>query len=360
MTKKIKIIVGISGGVDSAVALLLLKNQGHDVSAVFMQNWQAEKNDAFCTADQDLIDAKSVCEKLRVPLHTVNFTKEYWNKVFQYFLDEYSKGHTPNPDVMCNKEIKFKAFLEYAESLGADYIATGHYARIQKGNSLFHLLKGLDENKDQSYFLYTLSQNQLKRSLFPIGHLKKTEVRKIAAENGLSNYAKKDSTGICFIGERNFKKFLSEYLLAKPGDIVDTEGKIMGKHDGIMFYTLGQRKGLGIGGQKNTLEAPWYVVAKDIKNNQVIVSQDHNHSLLLTKALTCDEIHWILGNEPSFPLSCTAKIRYRQKDQECVVNKIAPQKYEITFKEAQWAATPGQSLVFYQDDECLGGGTIKH
>jgi tRNA-uridine 2-sulfurtransferase len=359
MNKKTKMIVGISGGVDSSVALLLLKNAGYDVSAIFMQNWQAEKDDPFCKADQDLTDAKIVCDKLKVPLHTVNFTKEYWDKVFQYFLDEYSQGRTPNPDVMCNKEIKFKAFLDYAQSLGADYIATGHYAQVQKIADNFHLLKGVDEDKDQSYFLYTLSQNQLKHVLFPIGHLKKTIVRKIAAENGLINCAKKDSTGICFIGERNFKKFLNEYLLAKPGDIVNTDGKMIGKHDGIMFYTLGQRKGLGIGGQKNATEAPWYVVAKDIKNNQVTVSQDHNHPLLLTKTLICDDIHWISNCEPSFSFSCMAKIRYRQKDQECVIAKIETQKYEVKFKDTQWAATPGQSIVFYDNDECLGGGIIN-
>lgn len=359
MTSKQKIILGISGGVDSSVAAILLKKQGYEVEAVFMRNWEADKDDPYCSADQDLTDARGVCDKLQIPLHTINFSKEYWQKVFQYLLDEYSAGKTPNPDVMCNKEIKFKAFLDYAKSIGANYIATGHYARIEKKDRKFRLLKGLDNEKDQSYFLYMLSQEQLANSIFPLGDLKKTEVRVIAEKAGLLNFNKKDSTGICFIGERNFKEFLNEYLLAKPGDILTTDGKIIGKHDGVMFYTLGQRKGLKIGGQKNAKEAPWYVISKDLKNNKIIVSQEHDHPLLLSTTLICSKTHWIAGSEPCLPLNCTAKIRYRQQDQDCSIKKIDEFNYQVNFTIPQWAITPGQSVVFYQDDECLGGGVIN-
>jgi len=353
-----KIILGISGGVDSAVAALILKNQGYQVETVFMRNWDLDKNDPHCSADQDLADAKAVCHKLQIPIHTVNFSKEYWNKVFQYLLDEYAAGRTPNPDIMCNKEIKFKAFLDYAKSLNADHIATGHYAKIDKQENEYRLLKGVDNNKDQSYFLYMLDQEQLKNSVFPIGHLKKTEVREIAKKEGLINFNKKDSTGICFIGERKFKEFLNEYLLIKPGDIITEDGTYIGQHDGIMFYTLGQRKGLQIGGQKNAKEAPWYVIQKDIKNNKIIVSQDHNHPLLLNKNLKCDKVHWISGIEPELPFTCWAKIRYRQHDEQCMVAKKNDGHYEVKFNQSQWAITPGQSVVFYQEDTCLGGGII--
>ncbi len=349
-----KVVVGISGGVDSAVAALLLKKQNYDVHGVFMHNWEADQDDPYCTATQDLRDAKAVCDKLQIPLTKVNFSKEYWDRVFQYFLDEYAAGRTPNPDVLCNKEIKFKAFLEYALELGADFIATGHYVRKAEQNGTYQLLRGCDNNKDQSYFLYTLTQNQLKHSLFPIGELTKTEVRKIAEEADLPIYAKKDSTGICFIGERNFKKFLSEYLLAQPGDLITTENKIIGKHDGLMFYTLGQRKGLGIGGLKNAAEKPWYVAEKNIKNNQLIVTQNHDDPLLMSDALECKDMHWISDTAPKLPLDCTAKIRYRTQDATCTV--ISSE--QVQFPEPQWAVTPGQAIVFYDDDICLGGGTI--
>ncbi len=367
-----KIIIGISGGVDSSVAALLLKQQGYDVHGVFMQNWEADQNDPYCSIVQDLHDAKAVCQKLHIPFTTMNFAKEYWDRVFQYFLDEYSAGRTPNPDVLCNKEIKFRAFLDYALEQQADFIATGHYVRKDIKNSKYRLLKGLDNNKDQSYFLYALNQKQLAHSLFPVGELQKSEVRAIAKRAGFANYAKKDSTGICFIGERRFKNFLSEYLLAKPGDIITMDNKVVGRHDGLMFYTLGQRKGLKIGGRKDAPEAAWYVAAKDIANNTLIVVQSHDHPLLLSNSLDCKELHWISGIEPDMPYSCTAKIRYRVQDQECTILKchsresgnLDPRFHgddsirHVEFIKPQWAITPGQSVVFYQGEECLGGGII--
>lgn len=322
-----------------------------------MKNWQQDDDDEYCSTAQDLIDAQKVCDVLKIPLHTVNFANEYWDKVFQHFLDEYAAMRTPNPDVLCNKEIKFRAFLDYAKTLGADKIATGHYARLYTADKK-HLLKGLDQTKDQSYFLYLLNQEQLASSMFPLGNLTKTQVRQIALEANLPNHAKKDSTGICFIGERKFKTFLSQYLLAKPGDIVTTDRKILGRHTGLMFYTIGQRQGLSIGGQKNAAESPWYVAAKDPTNNYLIVTQDRNHPDLSAKKLTCDQVHWISGQEPTMPFNCSAKIRYRQQDQECVVQKINDNELLIEFIAPQWAITPGQAIVFYQQDECLGGGTI--
>ena len=359
----LNIVVGISGGVDSAVAALLLKEQGHNVTGIFMQNWRSDADDPYCTADQDFRDAKAVCEQIQIPLQMVNFATEYWQRVFQHFLDEYATGRTPNPDILCNKEIKFKAFLDHARESGADYIATGHYVRKDFIDNKYRLLKGVDAGKDQSYFLYTLGQEQLKHSLFPVGALTKKEVRVIAARAGLINQAKKDSTGICFIGERKFKNFLNEYLLAKPGDIIDTENKLIGRHDGLMFYTLGQRQGLGIGGRKGASEAPWYVVKKDIERNILIVAQDSNHPWLLGAILQCQDVHWVVGNAPlEASFSCRAKIRYRQEDQECVVRKadgdLKGNLYEVEFIVPQRAITPGQSVVFYAGEECLGGGVI--
>ena len=284
---KTRIIVGMSGGVDSSVTALLLKQQGYDVVGVFMKNWQAD-DDPYCSMTQDLTDAQAVSELLQIPFKIVNFVQEYWDRVFQNFLDEYAIGNTPNPDILCNKEIKFKAFLNYALELDADYIAMGHYARCQKQNNQFSLLKGTDTNKDQSYFLYTLGQKQLQYCMFPLGNLTKPQVRQLAHAAGFSNHAKKDSTGICFIGERRFKNFLNEYLLAQPGNIETEAGKVIGKHQGIMFYTLGQRKGLGIGGQKISHEAPWFVIDKDIKRRVLIVAQDHNHPRLMKRNLICD------------------------------------------------------------------------
>lgn len=348
----------MSGGVDSAVATLLLKEQKHHVEAVFMQNWQ-EDDDANCSASQDLIDAQAVCDVLKIKLHKVNFASEYWQKVFQHFLDEYAAFRTPNPDVLCNKEIKFRAFLDYAKSLGADAIATGHYTRHVTFSGKEHLLKGLDQTKDQSYFLYLLNQEQLAPSLFPLGELTKQEVRKIAKDMHLPNHAKKDSTGICFIGERKFKNFLSEYLLAKPGDIVTTDNKTIGHHNGLMFYTIGQRQGLCIGGQKNAKESPWYVAEKEIKNNLLIVTQDRAYKTLSAKQLTCDQVHWISGMEPpTLPFECTAKIRYRQAEQKCIIQKNTTDTLLVDFSFPQWAITPGQSVVFYHNEECLGGGII--
>ena len=352
-------IVGLSGGVDSAVTAILLKNQGYHVEAVFMQNWN-DPGDNGCSVPQDLHDAQAVCDFLKVKLHTVNFSTQYWEKVFQYFLNEYAACRTPNPDVLCNKEIKFRAFLDHAKSLGADFIATGHYAQRATHNNKELLLKGVDKSKDQSYFLYLLNQEQLAATLFPIGTLTKQKVRKLAEIAGLPNYAKKDSTGICFIGERKFKNFLSEYLLIRPGDIITTENKIVGRHDGLMFYTIGQRQGLGIGGQKNSSEAPWYVAIKDQKNNTLVITQNKEHPELYAKKLTCDQIHWIADEKPEFPLECTAKIRYRQHDQNCVVTLTDNrEQLSVEFSTPQWAITPGQSIVFYQDEECLGGGIIK-
>lgn len=354
---KTHVVVGISGGVDSAVAALLLKNQGYDVTAVFMQNWQ-DSHDTHCSASQDFADAQTVCEILQIPLHSVNFSAEYWQHVFQYFLDEYAAYRTPNPDVLCNKEIKFKAFLDYAKKLGADFIATGHYVRRDCQKNKYRLLKAVDTNKDQSYFLHLLNQSQIAASLFPLGELTKPQVRALAKQHGFSNHAKKDSTGICFIGERKFKAFLSEYLLNKPGAIVSTENRVLGQHDGLMFYTIGQRQGLKIGGQKHTPEAPWYVVTKDIINNQLVVTQNKNHPGLAAKKLSCNNVHWIADEEPDLTRNYTAKIRYRQHDQLCMITTQDHNLFTVEFAESQWAITPGQSVVFYAGDNCLGGGTI--
>jgi len=362
-----KVIIGISGGVDSSVAALLLQEQGFSIVAVFMKNWEEENNkDSSCSAAQDFADARAVCDKLHISLQVINFSQEYWQRVFQYMLDEYAAGRTPNPDVMCNKEIKFKEFLNYAKTLNADYIATGHYARNINVGDQCKLYKAIDLSKDQSYFLYTLGQQQLAYTLFPLGNILKNDVRDIAKKVQLPNHDKKDSTGICFIGERKFKKFLSEYLLAKPGEIVTVSGNILGKHDGLMFYTLGQRQGLGIGGKKGEQEAPWYVVKKDLTQNQLIVAQDSCHQLLMSTSLQCNQVHWVIEKKPAFPLRCLAKIRYRQIEQPCVVTaewidgtEGSEQLYSVNFAQPQRAITPGQAVVFYAaDGECLGGGTI--
>jgi tRNA-specific 2-thiouridylase len=353
-----RIIIGMSGGVDSSVAALILLEQGYQVEGLFMKNWEQDDDGDYCAAAVDLEDAQKVSDKLGIKLHSVNFSDQYWDRVFQHFLDEYGAGRTPNPDILCNKEIKFKAFLDYALQLGADYIATGHYTRVSNDENQFYLLKGLDENKDQSYFLYTLGQHQLKHSLFPIGDIAKPEVRRLAEQSGFANHAKKDSTGICFIGERKFKDFLEKFLPAQPGDIVTTEGKRIGQHHGLMYYTLGQRKGLGIGGVKGSAEDAWYSVAKDLENNILIVGQGVDHPRLFHRHLDASQLHWCSDVAPEAPLHCKAKVRYRQDDQACVITRLDQDNCSVTFNQPQRAITPGQSVVFYHDDICLGGGTI--
>ncbi len=357
---KTRVIVGMSGGVDSSVSALLLQQQGYDASGLFMKNWEENDPNGHCPAAEDARDALGVCDRLGISLDAVNFAKDYWDRVFRYFLDEYSRGRTPNPDVLCNKEIKFKAFLDYAMSQGADYIATGHYARVAQNNGRYRLLKGLDTNKDQSYFLYTLGQEQLARTLFPVGEITKPEVRRIATEAGFGNSAKKDSTGICFIGERDFKTFLARYLPAQPGDMMTPEGERVGQHDGLMYHTLGQRQGLGIGGRQGGDGSPWYVVGKSLTNNTLLVAQNHDHPLLYSRSLAASNLHWVHGAPPPLPLHCTAKTRYRQTDQACTITTLEDGICHVAFDQPQWAVTPGQSVVFYTGDECLGGGVIEY
>lgn len=347
-----KVIVAMSGGVDSSVAALLLKEQGYNVEGLFMKNWEEDDTDTYCSASEDVKDAQAVADKLGIKLHTANFAAEYWDNVFEYFLQEYQAGRTPNPDILCNREIKFKICLEYVLQLGADLFATGHYAQ----NINFNLIKSIDKNKEQTYFIYTLTPEILHKALFPIGHLEKSEVRKIAYEHGLITHNKKDSTGICFIGERRFKDFLAQYLPAQPGDIETIEGKKMGIHDGLMFYTLGQRQGIKIGGQRNSTGEPWYVVEKDLIRNVLIIAQGHDHPKLYSNNLIFEQAHWIYPK--AFPLRCKAKTRYRQTDQDCMVIKNAENHYTVEFDQPQWAVTPGQSVVFYQEETCLGGGVI--
>lgn len=355
-----KVIVGMSGGVDSSVSAWLLQQQGYQVAGLFMKNWEEDDSDEYCSAATDLADAQAVCDKLGIELYTINFSAEYWDNVFEHFLAEYKAGRTPNPDILCNKEIKFKAFLEFAaEDLGADYIATGHYVRRQDVDGKSRLLRGVDTNKDQSYFLYTLSHEQVAQSLFPVGELEKPEVRKIAEQLDLATAKKKDSTGICFIGERKFKDFLARYLPAQPGDIVTVDGDNVGTHQGLMYHTLGQRKGLGIGGLKDGGEDPWYVVDKDLINNRLIVAQGHDHPSLFSNGLIAQQLHWVDRNEITETFRCTVKTRYRQQDIPCTVIPHAPDRIEVRFDEPVAAVTPGQSAVFYQGDVCLGGGVIE-
>ena len=354
------IIVGMSGGVDSSVAALQLLEQGHQVSGLFMKNWEEDDGTAYCTAMEDLADAQQVCDKLGIELKTVNFAAEYWDEVFEVFLSEFKAGRTPNPDILCNKHIKFKAFLNYAiEDLGAEYIATGHYARVADLNGEFFLLKGLDPNKEQSYFLYTLGQRQLSRTLFPIGHLHKPEIRSLAKKAGFDNYRKKDSTGICFIGERKFTEFLQRYLPTQPGEIRTPEGRTIGRHSGLMYYTLGQRQGLGIGGVKNALDEPWYVLEKDLDNNILIAGQGHDHPLMLHNTLEAGQLDWCSNKPLTKPLRCSAKTRYRQADQTCFLKPLGNDRCKAVFDQPQRAITPGQSVVFYDNEICLGGGIIE-
>ncbi len=358
MSQASPIVVGVSGGVDSSVSALLLKEQGHDVRAVFMKNWEGDDEDDHCAAEQDFADAKDICRQLDIPIQGVNFSDQYWDRVFAYFLQEYAAGRTPNPDVLCNKEIKFRAFLDYALSLGVEHIATGHYAQNEKRDGLYHLIRGKDTAKDQTYFLYTLNQSQLQHALFPIGHIEKSEVRRLARDHQLVTHDKKDSTGICFIGERDFKAFLQRYLPAQPGHISTPDGDQIGRHDGLMYYTRGQRQGLGIGGLANYSDDPWYVADKDLDTNTLIVVQGREHSLLYSHWLTAIDVSWIT-EEPAYPYHCTAKTRYRQTDAACCISVNAAGDLYVEFDEPQWAVTPGQSVVFYQDEVCLGGGIIN-
>ncbi len=352
-----KIIVGMSGGVDSSVAALLLLQQGYQVEGLFMKNWEDDDDEDYCAAAADLADAQSVCDTLGIRLHSVNFATEYWDRVFAHFLDEYRAGRTPNPDILCNKEIKFRAFLDYAKHLGADKIATGHYARVRHHHGTWQLLRGCDSDKDQSYFLYTLNQSQLQHALFPLGEYRKSDIRRLAADNRLATHDKKDSTGICFIGERRFDTFLQKYLPSNPGDIETADGDIIGRHNGLMYYTLGQRKGIGIGGLKRAGDAPWYVVDKDVERNVLIVGQGQNHPRLYHRQLHCNALHWVSGALPE-KNRCSAKIRYRQHDQACRIKAVEKDRLRVIFDEPQRAITPGQSVVFYHDEICLGGGII--
>ncbi len=385
------VVVGMSGGVDSSVTALLLKQQGYDVIGLFMKNWEDDDDSEYCSSRQDFIDAVSVADTIGIPIEAVNFAKEYKDRVFSYFLREYEAGRTPNPDILCNSEIKFKAFLDHAIRLGADTIATGHYAQVREVDGGFQLLKARDNSKDQSYFLHRLNQQQLGKAMFPLGQLLKAQVRDIAREHGLANHAKKDSTGICFIGERPFREFLNRYLPTKPGDIWTPntladmpgyewesnalvpapecsappchkrtpEGKVVGQHMGLSFYTIGQRQGLGIGGSRETTGEPWFVAGKDMQHNRLIVVQGHDHPLLLNPQLDALEMHWISGHAPDTTKGYAAKTRYRQQDAACRIVLNAQDTAHFTFDEAQWAVTPGQSVVVYDGEICLGGGIIK-
>ncbi len=353
------VMVGLSGGVDSAVAALLLLEQGCQVEALFMKNWEEDDSPEYCSAAVDLEDATAVCEQLGIPLHTINFSAEYWDRVFEYFLAEYRAGRTPNPDVLCNREIKFRAFLDHALQQGADHIATGHYAQLGERDGRMELRKGADPDKDQSYFLHQLDQRALRHSLFPIGHLPKAEVRRLAAAAGFPNHAKKDSTGICFIGERSFRDFLARYLPAQPGEIRSVEGECLGEHQGLMYHTIGQRQGLGIGGVQGKGEEPWYVVDKDLERNILVVAQGQQHPALYHQGLSASQLHWISGSAPQAPFSCSARIRYRQQDQDCTIERLDGDRCDVRFAMPQRAISPGQSIVFYAGDVCLGGGIIE-
>jgi tRNA-uridine 2-sulfurtransferase len=350
----VKVVVGMSGGVDSAVAALLAKRAGHDVVGIFMKNWGEDDTDEYCSTREDLVDAAAAADTIGIELEAVNFSAEYKERVFAEFLREYAAGRTPNPDVLCNAEIKFRAFLDHAMRLGAEKIATGHYARIGFSGGRIALLRGKDASKDQSYFLHRLTQEQLARVMFPVGELKKTEVRRIAREAGIAVHAKKDSTGICFIGERPFREFLNRYLPKEPGPMVDEKGNTVGEHIGLAFYTIGQRKGIGIGGKGEA----WYVAEKRMATNELVVVQGHDHPLLMKKALSAADTAWVSGKPPEAPSTHTAKTRYRQADATCTLTKVLDSEIRVDFPSPQWAVTPGQSVVLYDGEICLGGGVI--
>ena len=354
-----KIMVAMSGGVDSSVSALMLQRQGFDIAGMFMKNWEEDDRFGECPAAEDAADAGTVAKALDIPFHARNFATEYWDNVFEEFLSEYRAGRTPNPDILCNREIKFKTFLEHAGDLGADMIATGHYVRTDTKHGKSRLLRGMDHNKDQSYFLYAVGHRQLAKTLFPVGELQKPEVRRQAEQAGLEVFDKKDSTGICFIGERNFTDFLGEYVSAQPGEIRTPDGKVLGQHQGLMFHTLGQRQGLGIGGVRGFGDAPWYVLHKDMENNILYVAQGHDHPWLLSTALRAGQLAWVSGAAPAIGSKLTAKVRYRQQDQAVNIKMVENGYMGIVFDHAQRAVTPGQSVVLYDGDECLGGGVIE-
>jgi tRNA-specific 2-thiouridylase len=354
-----KVIVGMSGGVDSSVAALLLLEQGYRVEGLFMKNWEEDDGTEYCTAKEDFADAQAVADSLGIKLHGANFAAEYWDNVFEHFLEEYRAGRTPNPDILCNREIKFKAFLDYAMILGSDYIATGHYTRRGSEGGRTTLLKGLDDNKDQSYFLHAVGHAELEKTLFPVGEIAKPEVRKLAQQHKLVTHNKKDSTGICFIGERRFKDFLQQYLPAQAGEIYSLNGERLGQHQGLMYHTIGQRQGLGIGGKANSEQAPWYVVDKDLDNNVLLVAQGNNHPALFKSELHTSELFWVSGVPATEPFDCMAKTRYRQPDQACTVYPEGA-GYRVAFEQPQRAITPGQSVVLYDGPRCLGGGVIEN
>ena len=354
-----RIIVGMSGGVDSAVAAALLKQQGYQVEGLFMKNWDEDDGSEYCTAREDLLDAMQVAGALDMELHTANFAGEYWDRVFAHFLEEYRAGRTPNPDILCNREIKFQAFLDHSLTLGADGIATGHYAQLDYPDHSARLLRAVDTNKDQTYFLHAVGADKFRRTLFPLGAIEKPEVRRLAEQFGFANHKKKDSTGICFIGERRFRDFLQQYLPAQPGRIEDDHGNLLGEHSGLMYYTLGQRQGLGVGGRSDSGESPWYVAAKDLARNVLVAVQGHDHVLLQSQQLNTSAVHWVAGEPPTLPAQLTAKTRYRQADQVCTVSDAGAGRVTVAFEQRQRAVTPGQSVVFYDGEVCLGGAVIE-